>query len=223
MAKARQKSRKIALFVAGETERGDARQKTLPVFFKKWLDPQLPDHGKVGIQAIKFQGVSNYLDDLPKMVELHLTDRRANFVFGLVDLYGLPPDRFDFSNCATVKDKVIAARKAIRRLVPAEFSQRFHQLFSVHEVEAWLLAYPERFPPKVRSQIKKRPPEDVNLNEPPAKFLKKLLGSTYKKTVFAKNIFPNVDPQIAIDKCPYLTAIPGTGIAGGDERCFWGR
>ncbi|MCH8047619.1 MAG: hypothetical protein IID44_28330 [Planctomycetes bacterium] len=38
----------------------------------------------------------------------------------------------------------------------------------------------------------------------PAKFLKKLLGSTYKKSVYAKNIFPNVDPQIAIDKCPYL-------------------
>lgn len=40
MSSARQKSRRIGLFVEGDTERGDARQKTLPVFFHKWLDPQ---------------------------------------------------------------------------------------------------------------------------------------------------------------------------------------
>jgi hypothetical protein len=204
MAKQRQKSRRIALFVEGDTERGDARQKTLPQFFHNWLDPQLPAQGKVGIQAIKFQGVSNYLDDLPQMVELHLTERRANFVFELVDLYGLPPDRFDFSNCTNVKDKVITARKAIRDLIPPEFAKRFRQHFSVHEVEAWLLAYPNKFPAKVRAQITKRRPEDVNFKEPPAKFLKRLLGSEFKKTVYAKNIFPFVDPKIAIDACPYL-------------------
>lgn len=198
MAKLQQKLRRIALFVEGETEQ------TLPHFFHHWLDPQLPEQSKVGIQAVKFQGVSNYLDDLPKKVELHLTERRADFVFGLVDLYGLPPDRFDFSKCDTVKEKVIAARKVIRQLVPAEFANRFRQHFAVHEVEAWLLAYPQKFPEKIRTQIKKRQPEDVNFNEPPAKFLKKLMGGKYMKTVYAKNVFPFVDPQIAIDKCPFL-------------------
>ncbi len=204
MVKRRQKSRRIALFVEGDTERGDARQKTLPKFFHNWLDPQLPAQCNVGIQAVKFQGVSNYLDDLPKMVELHLTQRRANFVVGLVDLYGLPPDRFDFTACTSVRDKVIVARKVIKETIPAEFANRFRQHFSVHEVEAWLLAYPERFPANVRHQITKRPPEDVNFNEPPAKFLKRILGGAYKKTVYAKNIFPFVDPQIAIHKCPFL-------------------
>lgn len=204
MAKLLQRSRRIALFVEGDTERGDARQKTLPVFLHNWLDPQLPAHGRVGIQAVKFQGVSNYLDDLPKMVELHLTERRANFVVGLVDLYGLPPDRFNLSDCDSVKDKVSAARKIIRSVVPSEFAKRFRQHFSVHEVEAWMLAYPERFPAQFRAQITKRRPEEVNFNEPPAKFLKRILGSGYKKTVYAKNIFPFVDPQSAIDKCPFL-------------------
>ena len=200
----RQRSRRIALFVEGDTERGDSRRKTLPVFLHNWLDPQLPKHGRVGIQAVKFQGVSNYLDDLAAKVELHLTERRANFVVGLVDLYGLPRDRFDFSGCGSVRDRVIVARKVIRDLVPTEFARRFRQHFSVHEVEAWLLAYPERFPAEARAQIGKRPPEQVNLSEPPAKFLKRILGSTYKKTVCARNIFPSVDPQTAIDRCPFL-------------------
>ena len=204
MADRRQKSRRIALFVEGDTERGDSRRRTLPAFFHNWLDPQLPKHGRVAIQAVKFQGVSNYLDDLAGKVELHLTERRANFVVGLVDLYGLPPGRFDFSGCATVTERVVAARKVIRGLVPARFAKRFRQHFSVHEVEAWLLAYPKCFPPEARAQIEKRPPEEVNFNEPPAKFLKRILGSTYKKTVYARNIFPDVDPQIAIDKCGFL-------------------
>ena len=204
MADRRQRTRRIALFVEGDTERGDSRRRTLPAFFHNWLDPQLQKLGRVGIHAVKFQGVSNYLDDLAGKVELHLTERRANFVVGLVDLYGLPPDRFDFSGCATVEDRVIAARKVIRALVPPEFAKRLRQHFSVHEVEAWLLAYPERFPSEVRKQIEKRPPEQVNLNEPPAKFLNRILSGGYKETVCARNIFPQVDPQIAIDKCRVL-------------------
>jgi hypothetical protein len=190
--------------VEGDTERGDSRRKTLPTFFHNWLDPQLPEQAKVGIHAVRFHGVSNYLDDLAKMVELHLTERRANFVVGLVDLYGLPPERIDLSRFATVPEKVIAARRTIRALVPDEFAERFRQHFAVHEVEAWLLAYPERFPPEKRSQIEERRPEEVDFKEPPAEFLKRVLGRRYKKTVYARNIFPIVDPQTAINKCPFL-------------------
>mgnify|MGYP001105477887 CR=1 FL=1 len=196
--------RRIALFVEGDTERGDARRKTLPTFFHKWLDPRLPKGARVGIVPRRFQGVSEFLDDLPKTVRAYLDRGQANFVVGLVDLYGLPPDRIDLSGCASIKEKVSKARQYIRNLVPAEFGNRFRQHFAVHEVEAWLLAYPEKWPPEVRDQIKKRPPERVNFKEPPAKFLKRILGGRYKKTVYAKNLFPNVDPQQAIDKCPFL-------------------
>lgn len=197
MAKGHTQTRRIALFVEGDTEHG-----ALKAFFHNWLDAQLPKHERVGIQPVKFQGVSNYLDDLPKKVELQL-EGRADFVFGLVDLYGLPPDRFDFAQCTNVKEKVIEARKTIKKLIPAKYASRFRQHFAVHEVEAWLLAYPELFPAEVRSQFTKRRPEDVNFREPPAKFLKRILGR-YQKTVFSRNKFPAVDPQIAIDKCPYL-------------------
>ena len=199
-----QKARQIGLFVEGDTERGEARQKTLSRFFHNWLDPQLPDRGKVGLVPVKFQGVSDYLDRLVRKLESYLDDSKASFVFGLLDLYGLPAERIDLSGCTTVAEKVLHARNTIHAKVPARVKNRFRQHFAVHEVEAWLLAYPERWPAEVRAQITKRPPEDIDFKEPPAKFLSRILGRRYKKTVCAKNIFPFVDPQVAIDKCPYL-------------------
>lgn len=204
MSKAKRKSRQIALFVEGDTERGDARRRTLPTFIHKWLDPKLPAGSRVGILPIKFHGVSNYLDDLAQKVELYLDESRANFVVGLVDLYGIPPDRIDLSAYPTIRQKVIAARSYMKNLVPQPYRDRFRQHFAVHEVEAWLLAYPEEWPPEVRDQIRKRLPEQVNFNEPPARFLKRILGGRYKKTTTAMNFFPKVDPQIAVNQCPYL-------------------
>src|SRR5947209_20280121 len=97
MSKPRQRARRIALFVEGDTERGEARRRTLSVFFHKWLDPQLPTASKLGITPVKFQGVSNYLDHLPQKVALYLDNGRANFVFGLVDLYGILGDRIGWT------------------------------------------------------------------------------------------------------------------------------
>jgi hypothetical protein len=132
-------------------------------------------------------------------------------VIGLLDLYGLP-EAIDLSRCSTTAERVSAAREHIHRLVPAQFRQRFHQHFAVHEIEAWLLAYPERFPQNVRKQLERRAPEDVNMNEPPSKYLKRLLGTKYMKTVTARNTFhsSDVDPQVAIDACPHLRALTRT-------------
>ncbi len=204
MSKPPQRARRIALFVEGDTERGEARRRTLSDFFHRWLDPQLPQASKVGITPVKFQGVSNYLDDLPQKVARYLDDGRANFVFGLLDLYGIPGRRIDLCQYMTIEDKVKAARAYIRILMPQPYQNRFRQHFAVHEVESWLLAYPGQWPSKVRSQIQKRPPEQVNFGEPPAKFLKRILGGHYKKTTTAMNLFPKVDPQVAINQCPYL-------------------
>jgi len=199
-----EKSRRIALFVEGDTERGEARRRTLSGFFHRWLDPQLPPTSKVGITVVKFQGVSNYLDDLADKVAFYLDMGRANFVFGLIDLYGIPANRIDLSPHVTIQDKVRAARAWVRALVSPQHQDRFRQHFAVHEVEAWLLAYPDEWPPSVRSQITKRPPEQVDFNELPAKFLKRILGGRYKKTTTAMNVFPRLDPQVAIDRCPHL-------------------
>ena len=207
MRKRQEETRQIALFVEGDTEWGGSGQATLSKFFHNWLDPQMPKGSRIGIKVVKFQGVSNYLDDLATKLALHLDEGTAKFVFGLVDLYGIPSNRIDLTRCTTVAAKVTEARKQIRALVPRQYQNRFRQHFAVHEVEAWLLAYPEKWPANIRNQITKKPPEEVNFAEPPAKFLKRLLGGRYKKTVMAKNIFPFVDPGIAIGKCPHLARL----------------
>jgi hypothetical protein len=203
--------RRIVLLVEGKTERGDYRHQTLPRFLHRWLDPQLPEGRKVGINAVSMGGSPSFLSDLPQKVDDYLSRGKANFVIGLLDLYGLP-DAIDLSRCSTTAERVSAAREHIHRLVPAQFRQRFHQHFAVHEIEAWLLAYPERFPQNARKQLKRRPPEDVNMNEPPSKYLKRLLGTKYMKTVTARNIFlsSDVDPQVAIEACPNLKLLSRT-------------
>ena len=203
--------RRIVLLVEGKTERGDYRHQTLPAFFHRWLDPQLPKGRKVGIHAVSMGGSPSFLSDLPQKVDDYLSRGKANFVIGLLDLYGLPK-AIDLSGCSTTAERVMAARQHIQGLVPARLRPRFHQHFAVHEIEAWLLAYPERFPQNVRKQLKPRPPEDVNMNEPPSRYLKRLLGTKYMKTVTARNTFlsPDVDPQVAIDACPHLRALTRT-------------
>src|SRR5258708_39616367 len=106
-------NRRIALFVEGKTERA------VPQFLHRWLDPQLPAAGKVGIRSVRFEGIGNYLDDVAQKVEIYLRERRANVVVGLVDLYGLPPNRINLSALTTLRDKVRAAGTYIRNLVPA--------------------------------------------------------------------------------------------------------
>jgi hypothetical protein len=205
MSKGRRRTkRRIVLFVEGDTERGGARQEALPRFFKRWLDPQLPEMAKVGIDAVNFGGVNHYLDKFAKKAELFLEQGEAGFVFGLVDLYGLQDKRVDLSGCESVGEKVAAARQQILALLPEELRDRFRQHFAVHEVEAWLLAYPHQWPSQIRGQIEKRRPEDVDFTNPPSKFLRRLLGRRYRKTADAKRVFSSENPKAAIDKCPHL-------------------
>src|SRR6266487_319609 len=159
---------RIALFFEGETELA------LTPFLHRWLDPQLAV--RVGLAAVTFQGSSNYLDDVAAKTEIYLDHGKVNAVVGLIDLYGLPPDRIDLTKFATVTDKVKAARAYIRGLIPGPLQPYFRQHFAVHETEAWLLAYPDEWPAQIRSTITKRPPEEIDFDEPPARLLKRLLG-----------------------------------------------
>src|SRR6266699_2657300 len=110
---------RIALFVEGETELA------LQPFLHRWLDPQLTV--RVGLAPVKFQGSSNYLDDVAAKTEMYLDQRKANAIVGLVDLYGLPPDRIDLTHFTTLRDMIGAARAYIRSLIPARLKPYFRQ------------------------------------------------------------------------------------------------
>lgn len=164
----------------------------------------MPSGKGIRIDAVRFHGIGDYLNDVRQKVELYIRQGQANFIFGLVDLYGLPSEELGLSNCGSVAERFKSARAQIRKLIPTECASQFRQHFAVHEVEAWLLAYPEAFPKDVRNRLPKRDPETVNLNDHPSKLLRRLMGGRYKKTVFAYSVLSKVDPQQAIYKCPYL-------------------
>jgi len=204
MSSRRSLGRKIFLFVEGDSERGDAVRQNLPAFFHRWLDPQLPKGKRVALQAVKFKGISDYIKEVGTKTEIYLQQHRADVVFGIVDLYGIPRDKLDLAGYHSLQAKIEAAHNYLKNLVPKHCRDHFRQHFAVHELEAWLLAYPEMWPKKIRTQLTARRPEDVNFDTPPSKWLRKQLGREFKKTVDATRILRNADPQTAMDVCPRL-------------------
>ena len=86
----------------------------------------------------------------------------------------------------------------------------FRQFFAVHETEAWLLSASGIFPPEVKKALppKIATPEAVNFDLPPAKLLDKLykekLKRSYKKVTDGAELFAQLDPVTAYNRCPYL-------------------
>ena len=190
------------LFVEGHSE-----FQAISQFVGNWLEKNLPSGPRVGVIPVNLKGVGNYQREIGAKVERTLEGNRAQFAFGLVDLYGLD-DVIDLSKCVTVEDKITASRNHFEKKIPPNYRKRFRQHFAIHELEAWLLAYPNEWPEVIREQLRKiKKPEKVNFQEPPAKLLKRLLKRRYRKTVFASKIFPRVDPNVAYQKCPNLRAM----------------
>ena len=183
------------MLVEGSTER-----KVLPTFLSKWLNPHLPE--RVGIDPVKVKG----LKDLLKKADLYLHGRNANKiigVIGLLDLYGF--DEIKQENRSKNEYYEYASSKITKDVS----NDKFRMFFAVHETEAWLLCKPDLFPPDIKRELSKySPPEDVDFDEPPAKLLKRLyrekLKKTYGKTIDGFDLFKNLDPIIAHNKCPYL-------------------
>lgn len=193
---------RFVLFVEGDTERA------LPPFLKRWLDPKLPQ--RVGITPVRFTGWAELRREVRKKARLYLNGPRAGeivAVIALLDLYG--PDFYP-PHVTKAGKRYDWAKSDIEGEVG---HPKFRQFFAVHETEAWLLSQPELFPAEVRRGFpgKANKPETVNFTEPPSRLLGRLyrekLGRTYKKIVNGKELFDQIDPEIAYDKCPKLKAL----------------
>ena len=206
---------KFVLFVEGYTE-----NKALPLFLKKWLDPKLPQ--PAGIKTVRFDGWRELVKDAPRKARMHLNGPGKDeiiAVISLLDLYGptFYPDR-----CKDRDERYAWGKKHMEDEVN---HPRFRQFFAVHEVEAWLLSYPNLFPPDVKKALpaKTKDPERVNFEEPPAKLLDRLyLKHTkrpYKKVTNGRELFGKLDPDIAYQKCPYFGELLDTmlELAQGPE------
>ena len=90
---------------------------------------------------------------------------------------------------------------------------KFRMFFAVHEVEAWFLSNPSLFPDKVRQAIKSKAssPEEVNFNNPPKAFLRKLyrekMKQNYREVTQGSEFFSRLDPATAGAVCPNLKAM----------------
>lgn len=191
---------KFVLFVEGATER-----QSLPEFFKRWLDPRLPE--RVGFRVVRFEGWRDYCDEIAKKVALNLSGKAGSDVIagvGLLDLYG---PTFYPGRLKTAAERYHWAKEHLEQQVA---HPRFRQHFAVHETEAWVLAQPEILPSEIRRGLPggSTQPEAVNLDEPPAKLLARLyrqkLGKSYRKVIDGADLFQSLAPERAAERCPHL-------------------
>lgn len=194
---------KFVLFVEGHTE-----TKALPEFLRRWLDARITP--RVGVQSVRFEGWSEYVDDIGKKVKLNLSGRAGGDVIaavGLLDLYG---PTFYPAGVNDVKARYEWAKTWIEKKVN---NNRFRQHFAVHETEAWLFADPRILPAEVAKGLptKCAVPESVNFMNPTAALLddiyQRKLERSYKKVTDGANLFRDLDPTIAEAKCPYLARL----------------
>jgi len=189
---------KFILFVEGKTEK-----KALAQFLKRWLDPQLTQ--PVGIRPVMFEGWRNYVDEIAKKVELNLAANDVIAGIGLLDLYG---PTFYPSSSNSADQRYTWAKQHLEAKVQ---NSRFRQHFAVHETEAWLLSDALVFPAEVQSALPGRPPESVDFHEPPSKLLSRVyearLRRAYRKVIDGSNLFFDLSPNTAYQRCPRLAAM----------------
>jgi hypothetical protein len=192
------------LMVEGHTE-----EKGLRKFLQRWLDQELSTN--VGIKIVRFDGWSDLVKGAASKTHWHLNNPQEKndiiAVIALLDLYGptfYPGDK------TTASERYGWAKAHMERQVG---HPKFRQHFAVHETEAWLLSEPSIFPKEVQEALEDKypAPEKVNSHNHPAKLLTELyhtrLKRKYRKTTDGRDLFLELNPSIAYQKCPKLKAL----------------
>lgn len=192
---------KFKLFVEGYTE-----QKAIPVFLKRWLDAQFEK--RVGIQAVRFEGWQELVKDTPTKAKMYLEGPNKKDIIGVIALLDLYGPTFYPDDKKNALERYHWAKETLERQVG---HPKFRQFFAIHEVEAWLLSDPNLFKSQIKNALPNNPPEEINFNEPPAKLLERLYKQhtkrRYKKVIYGRELFSQLDPNLAYSKCPILRAM----------------
>lgn len=187
---------------------GDTEKRSIEGLIRKHLVEKTGQN--IGVRAININGYGNFFRDLPQKVKKYLAgpDKEEILaIVGLMDLYKTPYARD--VNCS-IRERILQGTQLFEDSVKQD---RFRMFFAVHEYEAWLLSDVEKFDPAIRGRIAShaRNPEEVNTDEPPSKYLKRIyseyLHREYKKTVDGKVLMGRVDPQKVYEKCPNFRAM----------------
>jgi hypothetical protein len=189
---------KFVVLVEGETETAVVGE-----FLGRWLNAK---GTRIGVQTSRAHDPKGVVGKAAHY--LAKNDPEIVAVIGLLDLHELkleiPPHHSD-----NAKARFRWAKEYVEKQVnhPA-----FKMFFAVHELEAWLLSQPSVFKIQgVAKAVESRAgnaPENVNLGEPPSKFLNavfnKHTGKDYKKKTQGRTFFDRLDPEEAYKKCPHL-------------------
>lgn len=187
---------------------GDTEKRSIEGLIRKHLAEMTGQN--IGITAININGYGNFFRDLPKKVTKYLNGPDKNEILaivGLMDLYKTP---YAHDVNRPIRERILQGTQLFEDSVQQD---RFRMFFAVHEYEAWLLSDSEKFDPAIRSRIAShaRDPEDVNTDEPPSKFLKRIyseyLHREYKKTVDGTVLMGRIDPEKVYEKCPNYRAM----------------
>ncbi len=189
---------RFVFFVEGHTEK-----EILGPFLRRWLNSRLDQ--RVGIKTVNFEGWHRLVEDMPRKAKMYLEASDSGELIALItllDLYG--PDFYPHSS-TSVDDRVQWATKHLENKVK---SDKFRVFFAVHETEAWLFSQPQLFPTEVQQALPNGKPEGINFDTPPSKCLNNIylnkLKRKYRKVTDGKNLFTNLDPEVAYGQCPYL-------------------
>ena len=182
---------------------GDTEKRSIEGLIRKHLAEKTRKN--IGVTAININGYGNFFRDLPQKVKKYLTGPDKEEIIaiaGLMDLYKTPYAR---EVNRSIRERILQGTQLFEDSVKQD---RFRMFFAVHEYEAWLLSDVEKFDPAIKGRIAShaRNPEEVNTDEPPSKYLKRIyseyLHREYKKTVDGKVLMGRVDPQKVYEKCP---------------------
>ncbi len=177
-------------------------------YVKRLLDKRLSQ--PVRVTPIGHNGKSDYLGTIRRKVKLHLCADSGSDVIaaiGLLDLWTFEESIRQLRNLSGVEERWQAAKEHIEKLVQ---QPKFRQHFAVQEVEAWLIASPQIFPPDARRDIDNHAakPEAIGGNESPARLLarvyQKRLNRDYRKVIDGASLFSDADPQHAYEACPHF-------------------
>lgn len=182
---------------------GDTEKRSIEGLIRKQITDKTGKN--IGITTININGYGNFTHDIPKKVKKYLTGPDKDEILavaGLMDLYKTP---YAGDVNRTVQERIFQGTRLFEDSVQQD---QFRMFFAVHEYEAWLLSDAEKFDPSIRNRIAShaRYPEDVNTDEPPSKYLKRLyseyLHREYKKTVDGKVLMGRINPEQVYEKCP---------------------
>ncbi|MBN2211890.1 MAG: DUF4276 family protein [Sedimentisphaerales bacterium] len=194
---------KFVLLVEGTTEKN-----SIAAFLKRWLDKQLPY--SVGVSADKLDGFGEFQRKAAKKAQMYLQGPKSQDTIGVIGILDLFGPNFYPSDVNTMNERYQWMVEYFEKQVG---HPKFRMFMAVHEYEAWLFSRRDILPREVADQLQseQRPPEKINFDKPPAKRLTeayfKALNRHYKKPVDGKLLFDKLDPEIAVQKCPYLQSM----------------